>query len=456
MKKVSIEKIRVKKILITGFSIMLLICFVTVSMIYFISINHQSYQNEINDYLDSAKAINELKNTSSFLTRQASFFALNQEREFFDNYISEVYVKRTREKTLQVLRMTHDVDTVGVNATFGYNESKYLEKRELYAMKLILEGINISADSLPDVINFLPYKDNDETLSLEQKIEKGNSIIFGSDYLASKNRFEDYFNKAQTSLLINILEKNNQNDAFFYRCFKSGIIILILFIISIIIIAVVISIFIVKPFKNSISYIKKGEKVRVKSFYELQYLIDTYNSAFDSEIIKTKELRHKAEHDSLTNLINRNAFNEIKNVLCNSMEPIAFLLIDIDFFKKVNDDYGHLIGDEVLKKLSRMLMEQFRSTDYVVRFGGDEFAVIMTKFGDSPEEIIKSKIENMNNKLQNVTDGLPAVSLSVGVSFSECGFNDKMIEFADEALYKVKKGGRCNCSFYKVNKINKS
>jgi PleD family two-component response regulator len=72
----------------------------------------------------------------------------------------------------------------------------------------------------------------------------------------------------------------------------------------------------------------------------------------------------------------------------------------------------------------------------------------MTKFGNSPTEIIKSKIENMNNLLQTVVDGLPAISLSVGVAFSEEGFVDSLVEQADSALYKVKKGGRCNCSFY--------
>ena len=72
----------------------------------------------------------------------------------------------------------------------------------------------------------------------------------------------------------------------------------------------------------------------------------------------------------------------------------------------------------------------------------------MTKIGTIPEQVIQRKIDEINKTLQTIEDGLPPVSLSVGVSFSKNGFNPEMIENADKALYKVKKGGRCNCSFF--------
>ena len=96
-------------------------------------------------------------------------------------------------------------------------------------------------------------------------------------------------------------------------------------------------------------------------------------------------------------------------------------------------------------------MEQFRGSDYVARIGGDEFAIIMTKFGSSPVEIINSKIQRLNAMLQHNDDGLPAVSLSVGVAFSKKGYVRDLEGQADDALYMVKRGGRCNCSFYDDN-----
>ena len=204
----------------------------------------------------------------------------------------------------------------------------------------------------------------------------------------------------------------------------------------------------IRPIKSYTKSILVGLPIKKVGSEELQRLVHSYNKLCQNYTEKANVLRHKAEHDPLTDLINRAGFDEIKNVLREYNEPVAYLLIDVDFFKQINDVYGHQTGDLVLKRISKMLSEQFRKTDYVARVGGDEFAVIMTKFGNSPTEIIKSKIENMNNLLQTVVDGLPAISLSVGVAFSEEGFVDSLVEQADSALYKVKKGGRCNCSFY--------
>jgi diguanylate cyclase (GGDEF)-like protein len=184
--------------------------------------------------------------------------------------------------------------------------------------------------------------------------------------------------------------------------------------------------------------------------YEMRLIAKSYNALREKDEIKASVLKHKAEHDPLTGLINREAFAQIKEVLCDTAEPVAYLIIDIDFFKAVNDKYGHPVGDQVLRKIAAILSEQFRNTDYVARIGGDEFAVIMTKFGDTPEMVIQRKIETINKMLQNVGDGLPGVSLSVGVTISTLGYNQILESQADKALYHVKQGGRCNCSFFSV------
>ena len=188
--------------------------------------------------------------------------------------------------------------------------------------------------------------------------------------------------------------------------------------------------------------------MKLRGSYEVKYIASAYNALCDKNAVTASILKHKAEHDPLTGLINRNAFDQIKEALADSGEPIAYLIIDIDLFKQINDKYGHLIGDDVLKKIASLLMEQFRATDYVARIGGDEFAVIMTKFGLHPTEIIQRKISELNNRLQTVEEGMPPVSLSVGVAFSDEGYVSEIEANADKALYNVKRGGRCNCSFF--------
>lgn len=125
------------------------------------------------------------------------------------------------------------------------------------------------------------------------------------------------------------------------------------------------------------------------------------------------------------------------------------ILVDVDTFKQVNDTYGHSIGDQILKKVASILRTQFRSVDYVCRIGGDEFAIITVEMTSDLQYTIQNKIDEANEELFHPTDGLPAVSLSVGVAFSDRKdpsgtiFND-----ADSALYYVKEHGRHACGFY--------
>lgn len=102
-----------------------------------------------------------------------------------------------------------------------------------------------------------------------------------------------------------------------------------------------------------------------------------------------------------------------------------------------------------LRKVASVLKKQFRNIDYVCRIGGDEFAVIMVNSASDKRCTIKKKIEEANEELSNPTDSLPAVSLSVGVAFSDRK-NPKgsISNDADAALYYIKEHGRNNCGFY--------
>ena len=119
----------------------------------------------------------------------------------------------------------------------------------------------------------------------------------------------------------------------------------------------------------------------------------------------------------------------------------------MDVFKEVNDTFGHGIGDQILRKVASVLKKQFRNIDY--RIGGDEFAVIMVNSASDKRCTIQKKIEEANEELSNPTDSLPAVSLSVGVAFSDRkNPNGSISNDADTALYYIKEHGRHNCGFY--------
>ncbi len=128
---------------------------------------------------------------------------------------------------------------------------------------------------------------------------------------------------------------------------------------------------------------------------------------------------------------------------------IALILVDVDYFKTVNDTYGHAMGDRVLKRVAEVLRSSFRSVDILCRIGGDEFAVVMTRSNSSMGKLVMDKINRANYLLQHPKDDLPPVSLSVGVAFSDRK-NPKgdIFRDADAALYKVKEAGRNGCVIY--------
>lgn len=449
LKKFKSKGIEIKKI---NWIFIILVC----SFCFYVfwntfSVNHEYDKmiSEMNDYTECDKAINDFRDAEQYLTNQMRLFAMNFDVEFLSNYYEEYNVVKRRQTALEILEFTHIGDEPDACLKMALRESEYLREIEIYSQKLIVEGLGNPPEIPQDKFSYVSLTVEDNALSNQQKIQKGRDMLFDSVYLASQERTLKYSSTALNSLINSSINNQNVQNGIIARQFiHTRVSIGILVFICVIFYFLILS-SILRPISKHIKSIEKGEKMKNIGSCEIRYIARTYNSLIEKNEIKASVLRHKAEHDFLTGLINRAALDQIKNIFKDSQEAIAYLLIDIDLFKNINDTYGHAVGDEVLKKIGHLLADQFRNTDYVARIGGDEFAVIMTKFGDSPVSVIHKKITAINTVLQNIQDGLPSVSLSVGVAFSDCGYVDVLEKQADEALYKVKKGGRCNCSFYK-------
>jgi diguanylate cyclase (GGDEF)-like protein len=194
---------------------------------------------------------------------------------------------------------------------------------------------------------------------------------------------------------------------------------------------------------------EKTENLPVIGSQEMRILAKGYNEALRDNAADNLILQHEAEHDALTGLFNRGAFEKMKVYLSDSLEPIALLLIDVDLFKHVNDNYGHEIGDAALKKVANLLKEKFRASDMAFRVGGDEFCIIMTKVTPNEKNVIKDKITSVNEALAKPDEAVPLkLSLSVGIAFEQLGFNEELYSKADKALYYTKEHGRCGFTFY--------
>lgn len=161
--------------------------------------------------------------------------------------------------------------------------------------------------------------------------------------------------------------------------------------------------------------------------------------------LKSIDMKHqlelKASVDALTQIANRASFEEITTGLKDSMLPVALVLVDVDGFKSINDTYGHMVGDEMLKRVAALLKEYFRLTDTAVRLGGDEFAVVMPGSTEEAYDMICGRLNEINRRLQEEpVNGCPPSMISAGVAFSERGYKDELYRFSDKALYESKKG----------------
>src|SRR5262249_4366711 len=122
----------------------------------------------------------------------------------------------------------------------------------------------------------------------------------------------------------------------------------------------------------------------------------------------------------------------------------GFIMLDLDFFKQVNDQYGHQIGSETLKGVSQVILGSIRSVDWAARFGGDEFCIVLPETDALGTKAVADRVRG-NIESHSFNCGPPAVRLtaSVGLSVFESGLSpDTLVKRADIALYRAKAAGR--------------
>ena len=199
--------------------------------------------------------------------------------------------------------------------------------------------------------------------------------------------------------------------------------------------------YITKPFNNAIV------KLRIKNYLNLK--------------IKNDMLEKLSMYDGLTNIRNRRYFDETFEKTFSEIKrdkkSLAVLMIDIDFFKPYNDNYGHGQGDETLRKVAKALEKTIkRASDFVARYGGEEFVILL-------KDINKDGVEAVANNLLNAIRELKIthefskienyVTVSIGASFYNSSSDITKLELllkADETLYNVKNSGRNNFAILEV------
>jgi diguanylate cyclase (GGDEF)-like protein len=155
-----------------------------------------------------------------------------------------------------------------------------------------------------------------------------------------------------------------------------------------------------------------------------------------------------AEIDPLTGLLNRRSLDSRLDALVRDAadrgRPLSLVMFDLDHFKRVNDRYGHLAGDEVLRQFGRVLAAQSREDDLVARFGGEEFTAVLPGVPLADARRYAERVAAALARVGSVAGAIPMPTLSAGLASLAPGVDsvDDFLRHADSALYAAKEGGR--------------
>ncbi len=188
---------------------------------------------------------------------------------------------------------------------------------------------------------------------------------------------------------------------------------------------------------------------------EVEYVCFTLFDVTDTSIYQmqledlTKQLRDASNRDGLTGLHNRRFIEEtLASEFARAQRhdhALSLIITDIDHFKRVNDEHGHLAGDEVLRRVAQRLNDGLRISDHLGRYGGEEFLVVLP---ETPLEGAETLCERLRQAIAEepipLGDGALPVSISLGISQFRPGVRnyEQLIEEADQALYRAKETGR--------------
>lgn len=153
--------------------------------------------------------------------------------------------------------------------------------------------------------------------------------------------------------------------------------------------------------------------------------------------------------DNLTQVFNRNAFSRLlEQALSTDYNGVALVMLDIDYFKQFNDQYGHPLGDRVLQHVGQLLRDTLPARAIAARYGGEEFCIILRDYFDIPTvhafaEQLRLKIQSLRIKVRRTDEVLDSITASFGFALAKQGDTlETLLTRADDALYQAKRNGR--------------
>lgn len=400
-------------------------------------------------FIECESATSELNDACSYLTEQARLCVTTGKMSYADKYFNEVNIVKRREDAVSTLKKRFSRTDAFKSLKRALGQSNDLMQTDLYAMRLVCEASDSMPSTWPAEIQQVELDPSDAALDDAQKSERAQQLIMDSNYQHRRDSISTSVRFAGNALVQKTQSDQQVATHKFLLAFRNICLLFILFALGMLGVCLLVQRTVVRPLESYNELIAHGEISPITGSRELRRLATTYNKTYRENARHQMRIRYQAEHDALTELLNRGSFDEVLEDIEKGGEPFGLALIDVDTFKQVNDGYGHDMGDRVLKRVAELLLDAFRNTDFVFRFGGDEFAVIMMNMTRDRTDAVIGKVAHINDMLLHPTDDLPSVSISVGVAASDPAESAKAtFKEADSALYQVKEHGRAGCRIF--------
>ena len=415
----------------------------------FVTRGYRRMERASNRYIIAQLAASNMEAGSDYLTDRVRCFVVTGELEYLQDFFEELNVTRRRDQALDDLEelLEGNGGSAYTNLATALSLSNELVDREYEAMQLILEARDYPAESIPPELASMALSAEDMAMTPEEQVSKAQNLVFDNTYMHYKDRIRENVNLCTQELIRSASLELETASAQMAMHVNLQTCLTVAFLILVLLIVWFINSQVRRPLSHMVEQMRRQEVLEPGGAEELQFVTRTYNKILDENREARERLSHEASHDRLTGLFNRGAYEMMLESV--DTDHMALILVDVDYFKTVNDTFGHDVGDRVLKRVVEILKQSFRSVDVICRIGGDEFVVIMTRADSSMRDLVKSKIDRANYQLQHPADDLPPVSLSVGVAFADRdNARGDIFKDADTALYRVKEAGRCGCEIF--------
>ncbi len=399
------------------------------------------------------KAAHELMDASDYLTERVQRFTLNGDLRFLNEYFDEAFEANRREEAIAKMNVDAKTTDAVKQIQEAMENSVQLMDREYYAMRLVVEAKGYS--EYPEQVKAVVLRDEDAALPPEDKMRLAAEFVLNDGYYDQKDMIREDMKECLAEIDKLTYDTESQELVMLYRELNTVRVIVLLQILSILIMLGLTSYLGIHPVLKAVDRIKDDKPIPEMGANEFRYLAQAYNKMYSTYRNSLERLNFKASHDELTGAYNRSGYDLLLSSI--DMTNTYMMLFDVDNFKNINDTYGHETGDKVLIKLVEVIRQAFRDDDHICRVGGDEFVVFMVHSGKMQHRLVEAKISQINAALENTEDGLPPISVSVGIVHgSQATDIENLFEKTDAAMYESKRKGKHTYTFssseYKENR----